>query len=108
MKISLQGQAKAPLYNSIELLIVQACDLYKTRISMQNKWECVAWGVGLYQLFKIASGRQYAPLLHSVHNSFLLEQGQQLDTPTTNSETANEGQGSSNNSTHLRMHSLPA
>ena len=47
---------------------------------MQNK-EGVAWGLGLCQLFKIASGRQYAPPLHSVHNS-LPEQGQQLDTPT--------------------------
>ena len=38
--------------------------------------------IGLCQLFKLASGNQYAPLLHSVHNSFLPEQGQQLDTPT--------------------------
>ena len=35
-----------------------------------------------FSAFLIASGTQYAPLLHSVHNSFLLEPGQQLDTPT--------------------------
>ena len=65
---------------------------YKASISMQNKQECFAWGVGLCQLFK-------EPLVHSMHLYFtVLEQGQQLDTPTNGSS----------NSTHLSMRSSPS
>ena len=42
---------------------LQASNLYKTIISMQNKQEWVAWSVGLSQLFK-------EPLVHSMHFCF--------------------------------------
>ena len=48
--------------------LCQSCaavfNLYKATISMQNKQECVAWGVtGISQLFK-------EPLVHSMHVYF--------------------------------------
>ena len=94
---------------------LQASNLYKAIISMQNKQEWVAWSVGLSQLFK-------EPLVHSMHlcftvyiNFFCWNKGSNLihrQIALGNSETAkkwifrNESRASSNNSTHLHMCSL--
>ena len=47
-----------------------------------------------FDSFLNISGKQYVPPLHCVQEFFLLEQGQQLDTPTKRQKAMNEGRGS--------------